>query len=138
MGRLASHLEAGERYLALRLIGAVFTALGSLLFTGSFLLLAIGLYTLRPGGAEPLRLETLSFAGHPVGSLGALGRVGGAVWILWSLVLLMSGMQSVAVGALIRLSIHLEENTRVAAQCLVQLRSRTEPAERHTDPAFLS
>jgi hypothetical protein len=98
------------------------------------LLLAFGLYTLRSGWTGPPPLETEPFAAHSVRFLSAFGRIGGGWWILWSLALFMSGLQSVAIGALIRLAIHLEENTRVSAQCLERLRLRTEPA----DPMFRS
>jgi hypothetical protein len=134
MERVTSHREAGERYTSLRLVGGLFTVLGALLLSGSCLLLAFGLYTLRSGVTAPPPLETAPFAAHSVSFLSTLGRIGGGWWILWSFALFMSGLQSVAMGALIRLVIHLEENTRVSAQCLEQLRLRTEPA----DPMFRS
>jgi len=136
MGRLDSHREVNERYTALRLVGGIFTVLGSLLLMGSCVLLAFGLYTLRSGWTEPTTTETVPFAAHSVSVFSSYGRFGGALWILWSLALLMSGLQSVAVGVLIRLAIHVEENTRVSAQCLEQLRSRTEPAEQNAGPVF--
>jgi hypothetical protein len=133
MERVTSHREAGERYTSLRLVGGLFTVLGALMLCGGCLLLAFGLYTLRldwagpPPGTEP-------FAAHPGSVLRAFGRIGGGLWILWSLALFMSGLQSVAIGALIRLAIHLEENTRVSAQCLEKLRLHREPV----DPIFRS
>ena len=138
MGRVNSHREASERYIALRLVGGIFTVLGSLLLMGSCVFLAFGLYTLRSGWTEPTTTETVPFAAHSVSVFSSYGRFGSAMWILWSLALLMSGLQSVAIGALIRLAIHVEENTRVSAQCLEQLRSRTEPAEQNAGPAFRS
>ncbi len=138
MGRLASYREADERYLALRLVGGLFTVVGALLIIGSCVLLAFGLYTLRAGGAALPPPEAVPFTPHELSLVSAVSRFGSAIWILWSLALLMSGLQSFAIGALIRLAIHLEENTRVSAQCLEQLRSRTEPAEQHAGPVFLS
>jgi hypothetical protein len=134
MERVTSHREAGERYTSLRLVRGLFTVLGILLLSGSCLLLAFGLYTLGSGRTGPPPLETAPFADHSVSFLRAFGRIGGGWWILWSLALFMSGLQSVAIGALIRLAIHLEENTRVSAQYLEQLRLRTEPV----DPMFRS
>jgi hypothetical protein len=134
MGRVTSQRETGERYTSLRLVGGLFTVLGALLISGSCLLLAFGLFTLRSGWTGPPPLETELFAAHSVSFFGALGRIGGGLWILWSLAVFMSGLQFVAIGALIRLAIHLEENTRVSAQCLEQLRLRTEPV----DPMFRS
>jgi hypothetical protein len=133
MGRVTSHREAGERYTSLRFVGGLFTVLGVLLLSGSCLLLAFGLYTLRSGVTGPPP-QTEPFAAHSVSFLSTMGRLGGGSWILLSLVLFTSGLQSVAMGALIRLVIHLEENTRVSAQCLEQLRLRTEPG----DPMFRS
>jgi hypothetical protein len=131
---ITSHREAGERYFSLRLVGVLFTFLGALLLAGSCLLLAFGIYTLQSGSTGPPPLETAPLAAHSVRFLRTLGRIGGEWWVLWSLALFMSSLQSVAIGALIRLVIHLEENTRVSAQCLEKLRMRTEPA----DPMFRS
>lgn len=132
MERITSHREAGERYTSLRLVGVLFTVLGGLGLLGSCLLLAYGAYGLKSGGTSPL--ETAPLAAQSVNILSTLSKVGGGWWILWSLALFMSSLQSVAIGALIRLAIDLEANTRVTAQCLEHLRLRTEPA----DPMFRS
>jgi hypothetical protein len=137
MGRLTSHRETGERYMTLRFVGWLFTVLGSLLLMGSCMLLAFGLYVLRSGGTQLLP-ETVPLTAQSASVFSAYSRIGGPLWILWSLALLMSGLQSVAIGALFRLAIHLEENTRVSAQCLETLRSRTEPTERNVGPLFWS
>ncbi len=129
MERVTSHREAGERYTSLRLVGGLFTVLGALLFSGSCLLLAFGRYTPRSGWTGPPPRETEPFATHSVSFLRAFGGIGGGGWILWSLALFMSGLQSFAIGELIRLAIPLEENTRVSAQCLEQRRVRTEPGD---------
>ena len=134
MEQVTSHRETGERYFSLRLVGVLFTFLGALLLSGSCLLFAFGLYKLQSASTGPPPLETAPLVAHSVRLLSALGRIGGEWWILWSLALFVSGLQSVAIGALIRLAIHLEENTRVSAQCLEKLRMRTEPA----DPMFRS
>ncbi|MFO0890623.1 MAG: hypothetical protein U0790_15950 [Isosphaeraceae bacterium] len=63
---------------------------------------------------------------------------GGLFPFLWSLVLLGSGLRFVAIGALIRLAIHVEENTRVSAQCLEKLASRIEPIEQRVGATFRS
>ena len=54
-------------------------------------------------------------------------QVGGVVAVFWSLGFLTAGLQLQALGAFLRLAIHVEENTRATAQCLEELRSRQEP-----------
>jgi hypothetical protein len=138
MGRITSHRESAERYTVLRFIGVLFTVLGSLLLAGGSLLLAFGLYALLEGSTgQPPRGE-VPFAAPPVIALNLHGAWGGALSMLWSFGLLVSGLQFLAMGALSRLVIHIEENTRISAQCLEQMRSRAEPIEQNVEPFFRS
>jgi hypothetical protein len=138
MARITSHRESAERYTVLRFLGVLFTVLGSLLLAGGFLLLASGLYAMLAGSAgQPPRGE-VPFAAPPVVALNLAGALGGVVSTLWAFGLLVSGLQFLATGALFRLVIHVEENTRISAQCLEQMRSRAEPIGQDVGPIFRS
>ncbi len=51
-------------------------------------------------------------------------KVTAGLWGLWGVAFLFSGLQTIAMGAFLRLMIHLEENTRASEQMLDQMRSR--------------
>jgi hypothetical protein len=128
MGYITSHRESAERYAPLRFVGVIFTGLGAILLAVGSLLLAYGLYTLLssstvepPGGGGPG-----PFPGRPVTIGPFAGGTGTFLLILWSSALLIAGLQSLAMGSLFRLVINVEENTRISAQCLEKLRSRSE------------
>jgi hypothetical protein len=138
MGQIVSHRESAERYTALRFAGVIFTGLGAILLLVGSLLLAFGLYALLsssmgqpPGGEGP-------FAGRPVSIAPFPGSLSSALPTLWSVALLISGLQFLAMGSLIRLVINVEENTRISAQCLEKLRSREVPIEQNVEPIFRS
>jgi len=138
MARPISHRAPGERYTVLRLIGGVFTVLGVLLLLGGCLLFAVGLYGLLSGGAGPPPSETPPFSAAPVNAVRFPSSLGGSLSILWSFGLLISGLQFLAMGALFRLVIHVEENTRVTARCLEQMRARLDPVEQGVASMFRS
>jgi hypothetical protein len=138
MGQITSHRESAERYSALRLTGVIFTGLAALLLVAGGCLLAYCLYTLLPiWMGQPSRSEVV-FAGRPVGIVPFDGSLGIAFAALWSFALLISGLQFLAMAGLIRLAVNLEENTRIAAQCLEQLRLREDPIERRAGLSFRS
>jgi hypothetical protein len=56
--------------------------------------------------------------------------------VLWSCGILFSGLQLLALGAFLRLMIHLEENTRASAQALDRIRSRLEANPAGVEPIF--
>ena len=136
--QIASHGESAKRYAVLRFIGAIFTGLGTLLVTAGSLLLAFGLYALmegwlgRPPGSE------VPFAARPINVLSFPGSLGGALSALWSFGCLISGLQFLALGAVCRLLIDVEENTRKSAQCLERISSREEPIEQNVASFFRS
>jgi hypothetical protein len=133
-----SHRASAERYSGLRLLSAIFTVLGALLLPVGSLLLASGLYDLlpvwmgQPPGAEA------PFARRSIGGVSFPASLGGAVSALWGLGLLMSSLQYLAMGTVIRLVININANTRFSAQCLEQLRSREEPMGQNAGALFRS
>lgn len=140
MGRIISHRESAERYTALRFIGVIFTGLGAVFLAVASLLLVFGLYALFAGGTvQPTTGEVpFSIAARPQNVAPFAGFWGGALSAVWSLGFLISGLQFLAMGALFRLLIHVEENTRISAQSLEQLRSRTDPIEQNVGLFFRS
>ena len=99
----------------------MFTWTGIVLLAVGMILLAFGLFSL-------------------LGVMMSVPRVGigGVVAALWSLGFLASGLQFLAMGALFRLAIHVEENTRATAQCLEKLVSRLEPRAENIGSIFRS
>lgn len=138
MPRVISYRESFERYAGLRLIGKLFTVLGGLLLVGGGLLLAFGLNTLLSGWAGTPPGDVVPFPAGPAHGLGPAFLLGGPLSILWSVGLLVSGLQFLAIGGLFRLIIHLEENTRVTAQCLERLASRLDPVDQNVASLFRS
>ncbi|MFO0907098.1 MAG: hypothetical protein U0794_01810 [Isosphaeraceae bacterium] len=142
MGRLTSHHEPGERYALLRFVSVLFLMFGGVLCVVGTGLLAYGGYLLLSGSGAPTPTPA-SGATDALGSLaGPLATLrsplGGLLWVVWGFSSLMSGLQSLALATVIRLAIHLEENTRASAQCLETLRLRTAPAEPEPGPLFVS
>ena len=126
MGKINSYRQTTERYGVLRFIGVIFTGLGAILLATGSVMLAFVLLAL-PSFWMEWPVQRVIPGGLPV-----------ALWGLWSLGLLIGGLQFLATGTLIRLVINLEENTRVSAQCLEQLRARDDPTEHHVGSYFRS
>ena len=78
------------------------------------------------------------FGGPPVNVLPMVPWVPVTVAFVWSVALLVSGLQMIALGTLCRLMIHLEENTRATAQVLDRIRSRLESSPEGVEPWFRS
>ena len=136
MSKIISFYESRERYKALRLISALFNLIGSVLLLIGTLLLIFGVNALlghTPGG---LPQEPGDFGVRPVGSLylGVDLRV--LLSLVWSAALMLAGLQHIAMGALCRLFIHLEENTRASAQLLDKVRMRLESHGEGVEPLF--
>lgn len=138
MARIISFYESGERYKSLRIIGALFTLIGVALLAIGALLLGLGLYSLLAGTIGGPPTGAGPFAGRPVGVMSLGAGLGGLLAFLWSFGFLLSGLQFVASGALFRLLIHLEENTRASAQSLDKIRIRLESAGEGVEPLFRS
>lgn len=105
MPRIHSFREAGERYPVLRFAASGCTWLGFLLLSLGALLILVGVAALMTDLPRPY---------HGAGTAG--------IAITWSIGLLFSGFQSLAMGSFFRLAIHVEENTRATAQALDKLR----------------
>lgn len=112
MAKLRSFRDRGERDPWLR-----FLAAGGLVL-GCFL---IGLAALGFLAGVAMLVDNRM----PYGGLG-LGAA-----LVWSLGLLFSGVQSIALGSFLRLMIYVEENTRATAQALDRMAKEAEPK-----PAF--
>jgi hypothetical protein len=125
MSRITSFRETRRRYTTLRLVGFFSTLVGVILLLIGGGLLVFAVHALaNGGGAAGLPPNPSPFPGPQVSSIPAplLAQFS----LLWSLGILFSGLQLVALGAFLRLMIHLEENTRASAQVLDGLRSRLE------------
>jgi hypothetical protein len=138
MARITSHPASAKQYIGLRLISLIFTVLGTLLLALGSLLLAFCLYTpLSSWVSQPPRAE-VPFASRPLGGVAVPGSLGVALSAVWSFGLLIGGLQFLAMGTVCRLLINVEENTRISAQCLEQLRSREEPFGQNVASLFRS
>jgi hypothetical protein len=138
MKRITSFHEPGERGKVLRIVAILFTLIGALLLAMGALLLMFGLSTIltgMPGG--PPTGATPAAARH-AGVVSLVAGLSGIVSVLWSIGSLLSGLQFVTLGALLRLLINLEENTRVTAQSLDKIRIRLESGGEGVEPSFLS
>jgi hypothetical protein len=137
MAKITSIYPSDRRYLSLRIIGNIFTLVGIVLVLVGAVLLVYGVSALLsdtspnpPRGAEP-------FAARQVSVVPFLGTGPGAMLsLLWSFASLFSGLQTLAVGALFRLAIQLEENTRASAQSLDTIRRRLESGGEAVEPLF--
>jgi uncharacterized membrane protein len=126
MARITSYRSTEARYPTLRFAGALCTWAGMILLAVGAVLLAVGILGLIAGAAGD-REFSMMFRGF-----GAFAAVA------WSLCVLAAGLQFVAAGALCRLAIHVEENTRISAQCLEALAARAEPRREDGGPPFVS
>ena len=58
--------------------------------------------------------------------------------LLWSFVILFSGLQLIALGAFFRPTIHMEENARASAQALERIRTRLDGTPKGDESIFRS
>jgi hypothetical protein len=138
MENITSIYGCDRRYHSLRIISTFFTLIGAVLVLIGILLLGFGVSTLfshatltPPSVAEPFAARQGSVV--PFGA-----NPGAAISLFCSFAFLLSGLQSVAIGALSRLAIQLEENTRASAQFLDKIRRRLESGREAGEPSFLS
>jgi hypothetical protein len=124
MARISSFRETGERYPVLRVLATICNGVGILLLTLAGLVLIAGIFSLVGQLAGPFNRGYGIYVG---------------VALIWSFGLFAAGIQSLAMGALFRLAIHIEKNTRATAQALERLRASMEPKP-EVDPrsVFLS
>jgi hypothetical protein len=138
MARITSHRAYAKRYIGLRLISVIFTVLGTLLLTLGCLLLAFCLYTPLASRVSQLPRAEVPFASRPIGGVAVPGSLGVALPAVWSFGLLIGGLQFLAMGTVCRVLINIEENTRISALCLEQLRSLEEPFGQNVGSLFRS
>jgi hypothetical protein len=137
MRKITSFHEPGTRYAALRVIGFLCTLTGAILLAIGGCLLLWGLYILATvRGATALPPDPAPFSGPQAAAVFSPMVAGFS--LLWSLGILFSGMQLIALGTFFRLMIHLEENTRASAQILDKIRSRLESTREGVEPLFRS
>jgi hypothetical protein len=138
MGKITSCYDSRERYMLLRVIGFLFVLIGSVLLVLGGYLLVLGIQTLaaEPSGGPPLGGGP--FVVREVGSRSSIAGLSGTLYLAWSCAALISGLQSIVVGLLLRLLIHLEENTRASAIALDKLRQSLEPKSTVGEPFFVA
>ena len=136
MGKIISFYEFGERYKPLRIVGALFTLIGTVLLATGAVLLVVGLYSLLAVTTDGPLPGADQFAVRQVPGLPFNIGLGGVLALIWSIALLLAGLQHIALGALCRLLIHLEENTRASAQLLDKIRTRLESSGDGVEPLF--
>ncbi len=125
-----------RRYYSLRIIGAIFTLIGFMLLLLGAALLAFGLYGLATGSAGQPAPSANPMLPHAQSTVVLRELLGGALGIIWSIGLIVGGLQFAALGAFVRLMIHVEENTRASAQLLNKIARRLEPREEGVGSLF--
>ncbi|MDR3620887.1 MAG: hypothetical protein P4L85_16160 [Paludisphaera borealis] len=138
MKTIASFHGSEQRYGSLRVIASICTFLGGLLLVLGPLLLAITLYVAVSAASPPPPIGPRGFGPPQASSAPFITGVGATLSLLWSFGSLLGGLQLLAAGALIRLMIQLEENTRATAQLLDRVRSRLDPHEEGTGSIFIA
>jgi hypothetical protein len=138
MDRITSYRQSVKRFKSLRIIGALFTLSGAVLLAIGGLLFVYGLYNLQAGTTGEPPPGTGFFAARQVGGVSLGTILGGTVPLIWSFAFLVSGLHHLALGGVLRLLIHLEENMRAFAHSLDQTRMRIESRGEGVEPVFRS
>jgi uncharacterized membrane protein len=123
-------------YYSLRIIGAIFTLIGFVLLLLGAALLAFGLYGLATGSVGQPALSANPMLPRAQSTVVPSALLGGALPIIWSIGLIGAGLQCVALGAFVRLMIHVEENTRASTQLLKKIARRLDPSEEGVGSIF--
>lgn len=132
------HQDVEPRHHALRVISVICDVAGACLLLVGGLILCYLLFVVLTGTppAPPRDAGVLAPRTVTTGSLfTGLSR---AVIGIWAAGLLYGGVQFLTLGALFRLAIQVEENTRRTAECLESLCSRLEPRTDNPGPLFVS
>jgi hypothetical protein len=136
MDRITSFRESRRRYTALRVIGFLYILIGTILIAIGGWLMIYGVYVLASGSAGATEPNAAPLAGHQVIPFPLPLAAGFS--LVWSFGFLLSGLQSIALGAFFRLMIDLEENARASAQMLDKIWSRIEASPGGVEPLFRS
>ncbi|WP_406697321.1 hypothetical protein V5E97_00615 [Singulisphaera sp. Ch08] len=134
MAQIRSDHEPGERYIVLRIIGGICTAIGALFLVAGTFFLVYGIYAFLTGPTGTPGRGGAPFAPPPASVLNVLSPI----VILWALGAIGAGLEFMAMGYLIRLAIQVEENTRTSAHCLEKLCARVEPRTESPGSLFVS
>jgi hypothetical protein len=135
---MTSFSATDRRYASLRIIGLISAMIGAVLLALGALLLVYGLYTLAQGMQSASLHGAAPLAAGPSHAVSLAPWLNGPFALFWSFILLLTGLQSLAMGALFQLMIHLEENTRASAQFLDRISSRVESSPEGVEPLFRS
>jgi hypothetical protein len=100
--------------------------------------LGYGLYLLVTAGAGESPPEAGPFTIRQTRPLFAGADMRVILSLLYSFCFLLAGLEHIAMGALCRLFIHLEENTRATAQSVDKIRARLESSAEGAVPFFRS
>ena len=82
--------------------------------------------------ADPHRIR------RSIGGVAFPASLGGPMLTLWGFGLLISSLQYLAMGTIIRLVIKISRDARFSAQCLEHLRSREASMGQNAGPLFRS
>src|SRR5262249_26281683 len=136
MDRITSFHQTGNRYRFLRIIGALFTAIGAVELAIGGLLLIFAVYNLLTGTTfePPARLGP--FTAPEATVLFRLFLVANP--LLWSFAFLLSGLYFAGLGGVIRLLINLAKNMRAFGQSIDMIRMRLESSGERVEPVFRS
>ena len=139
-----SFYESGKRYRSLRLIGALFTLIGTVQMAFGALLLVFGLYSLMSATTVAAPPETAPFSARQVDVVSLVAALAGLLsrypllTFYASIAALFSGLQFVAFGALIRLLINLDYTSRASARALDKVLTRLDSRGEGVAPLFRS
>jgi hypothetical protein len=138
MERITSFCSSDRRYGSLRVMARLCFLIGVALLAIGGALLVFGLYAwaermtgMSSRGAAPLTAPLER-------AVSLFPWLGETFSLVWSFLFLLSGLQSISSGALFRLMIQLEENTRASAQILDRIQSRLESSRDGVEPLFRS
>lgn len=132
------HQDVEPRHQFLRIVSVIFDVAGVCCLLAGGLILGYLLFVVLTGAPPPTPREAGALAARTVAAGSIFTGLGQAVIAVWAAGLLSGGVQFLTLGALCRLAVNVEENTRRTAQCLEVLCSRLEPRTDKPGPLFVS
>jgi hypothetical protein len=138
METVTSFRGSKRRHGLLRVIASICTLIGGAMLVSGMLLLAFALYAALATTPPTPPVAPGGFGGPPAKAAPLIGGLGATISAFWALGILVGGLQFLAAGALVRLMIQLEENTRASAQILDRVRMRLEPVEDGAGSMFVA
>jgi hypothetical protein len=138
METVASFREPERRHGLLRVIAWICSFIGGVLLVLGTLLLAFAIYAALVTTSPPPPAAPGGFGRPPANVAPLTVGLGATLSAFWALGILVGGLQFLAAGALFRLMIQLEENTRATARLLDRVRTRLEPVEDGAGSMFIA